>query len=282
MLYYLIFAARSVNSQTYHLFMPLTIDQLLLLVSTLLFAGNFGLVLWMVKTNRYRDSRVGLLVVSFGFVVQMALLWVRGEAHGRCPITNSGEVLVFLAWAMIIWYLLFGSSYRLSLLGMCTMPLVVLLQVLAMLPGVYQTLPSEPVKQVSAVVELHAATAIMAYGAFGLAAVAAGMFLLQNRHLKLHQTSPTFFVLPPITKLFTTLMRLLIIGVLLLAVSLGVSYLAPTPVPGDKLAIGYAVLILYVLLLGCRKVLGISQSAMAWIVMGLFVLAAGSIGFMTV
>jgi len=262
--------------------MPLTIDQLLLIASTLLFAGNFGLVLWMVKTNRYRDSRKGLLVVSFGFAVQTALLWARGDAHGRSPIPHSGEVLTFLAWAMIIWYLLFGSSYRLSLLGMCTMPLVVLIQVLAMLPGVYQELPTERVKEVSAVVELHAATAIMAYGAFGLAAVAAGMFLLQSRHLKRHETSSTFFVLPPITKLFTTLQRLLIIGVLLLAVSLGVSYLAPTPVPGGKLTIGYAVLILYASLLVSRKVLGISQSAMAWITAGLFVLAAGSIGFMTV
>lgn len=262
--------------------MPMTLDQLLLVASTLLFAGNFGLVLWMVKTNRYRDSRMGLLVVSFGFVVQTALLWVRGEAHGRCPITNSGEVLVFLAWAMIIWYLLFGSSYRLSLLGMCTMPLVVLIQILAMLPGVYRELPAERVKEVSAVVELHAATAIMAYGAFGLAAVAAGMFLFQSRHLKRHETSSTFFVLPPITKLFTALNRLLVIGVFLLAVSLGVSYLTPVPVPGDKLTIGYAVLVLYALLLGCRKVFGISQSAMAWITAGLFVLAAGSIGFMTV
>ncbi|QQL44336.1 cytochrome c biogenesis protein CcsA [Sulfuriroseicoccus oceanibius] len=259
----------------------MTLDQIILLASTVLFAGHFMVVLRTVRADRPWDTKRGLLVVGIGCAVQLLLLWYRGEAHGRCPITNSGEVLVFLAWSMVVWYLLFGSSYRLSLLGMCTMPLVVLLQGVALVPGVYQPLPEERVETVNAVVELHAATAILGYGAFGLAAVASGMFVFQNWHLKRRRTSKAVFALPPITRLFDALIRLVTIGVVLLGASLSVSLLAMEQAGGVKAAIGWLVLGAFAILLVLRKVFHLSQKNVAWVVLLVFSLAAGTIGFMT-
>jgi len=238
-------------------------------------------VLRTVRSGRPWDTKRGLLVVGLGCAVQFLLLWHRGEAHGRCPITNSGEVLVFLAWSMVVWYLLFGSSYRLSLLGMCTMPLVVLLQGVALLPGFYQPLPVERVESVNAVVELHAATAILGYGAFGLAAVASGMFIFQNWHLKRRRTSKAVFALPPITSLFAALLRLVTIGVVLLGASLMVSLLAMEQAGGVKVTIGWLVFGLFLVLLVLRKVFHLSQKNVALVVLLVFSLAAGTIGFMT-
>src|ERR1700743_2383151 len=70
------------------------------------------------------------LVVG-GFVCQTIFLGVRGHEVGRCPITNFFELLTFLSWSMILIYLVIGSSYRLSLLGVFTTPFASVLRIWA-------------------------------------------------------------------------------------------------------------------------------------------------------
>ena len=53
---------------------------------------------------------------------------VRGQVRGSCPLHDPGEILAYLAWAVTIFYLVVGSAYRLSLLGVFSAPLVVVLQ----------------------------------------------------------------------------------------------------------------------------------------------------------
>jgi ABC-type transport system involved in cytochrome c biogenesis permease subunit len=63
-------------------------------------------------------------------------LWIRGEAIGRCPITNLFEVFVFLAWSIVLTYMVVGPAYRLSLMGAFTAPLVFVIQGFALLAKV--------------------------------------------------------------------------------------------------------------------------------------------------
>src|SRR4030095_10650173 len=93
------------------------------------------------------------------------------------------ELFIFLSWAMVLFYLLIGPTYRLSLLGFFTSPLVFLFQVVALaVPGLDR---SSGVKiAVNPWMELHAAGSIVAYGAFLLAGVAGLLFLCEGGQME--------------------------------------------------------------------------------------------------
>ena len=104
-----------------------------------------------------------------GFALHTVFLYLRGQAVGRCPLTNLFETQAFIAWAAVLFFLLIGPSYRVSFLGAFTAPLVLLicLAALILLPDAVQPQPATR----SAWVEFHAAIAILASGAFALAFV---------------------------------------------------------------------------------------------------------------
>ena len=62
---------------------------------------------------------------------------------------------------------------------------------------------------------LHAALMSLSYGAFGLSAVAALMYLTQERNLKFHKLQAIFSLMPPIQRLEAAVGRLLVCGFIL-------------------------------------------------------------------
>ena len=108
---------------------------------------------------------------------------MRGEMRGSCPLGDMGELLVFTAWSISMCYMVVGSVFRLSLLGVFTAPLVCFLISVALIPGMLETNPPHA-DHVDGWRESHAAFSVMAYGALGLAAVSAVMFLVLDRQLK--------------------------------------------------------------------------------------------------
>jgi len=89
-----------------------------LLVSAIL-AGMAGWLGVMSVRNGDR-SRWTVVWMLLGFVAQCVVLAERGEVRGQCPLGDAGEILVFLAWSLTLFYLVIGSTYRLSLLGVFT------------------------------------------------------------------------------------------------------------------------------------------------------------------
>src|SRR6186997_2072722 len=137
-------------------------DRLLLVLSTFCFLLGFAYTMHALGARVYRHSRLNFFAILTGFLCQTAFLYVRGQAVGRCPLTSLFEVLIFLSWSMVLFYLLIGPTYRLSLLGAFTSPLVFVFQVLALLlirdaPAVSKITPNRWL-------ELHAALSVMAYG----------------------------------------------------------------------------------------------------------------------
>lgn len=194
-------------------------DRFLLAGSTLCFLLGFLFTLFSRGARLRRTSRINLGVIAAGFLLQTGFLWVRGEQIGRCPLTNLAEVLVFLSWGMVLFYLLIGNSYRLSPLGMFTAPVACGFQALALLGGVDRAGGGAP-RAVNGWLEFHAAFSVLAYGAFALASVAAGMYLLQERQLKTHRLTSTFFYMPPIAELGLVNARLVTVGFALLSLGL--------------------------------------------------------------
>lgn len=234
-------------------------DRALLVASTICFLFGFAYTMYALGAGRYRPSRYNFTVIFAGFLLQTAFLFRRGEQLGRCPLSNLFEVLIFLSWSIVLLYLLVGPTYRLSLLGAFTSPLVVLFQVFALVAPI----DSPPGAKIAPDpwLELHAALSIIAYGAFAMACVAGVMYLAQERQLKTHQIRSLFYHLPPISNLATATSQLLLCGFLLLTAGLLAGFVVGSPRP--KVLWGVAVWLIYGAILHAGKLRWISPRRVA-------------------
>jgi ABC-type uncharacterized transport system permease subunit len=166
------------------------------------------------------------------------------------------------------------------LLGIFTAPLVTAMQALAFaLPDAF---PAYAMKaKIDPYVELHAALALIAYAAFALACITGVMYLLQERFLKQHRIGGLFYQLPPIQGLGKAIQRLVLLGLILLSVSLAVSFKLQTPISNPKLVFAWVVWALYALigLIMWRQVLSPRQTA--WLAAVGFVIPFISLWLMT-
>ncbi len=124
---------RVANSADAIYFSRSSMDRLLLVASTFCFLFGFAYTMYALGARTYRASQFNYGVILLGFLLQTGFLYVRGHAQGRCPLTNLFEVFIFLSWSVVLLYLMIGSAYRMSLMGLFTSPLVFLLQVFALL-----------------------------------------------------------------------------------------------------------------------------------------------------
>ncbi|MCF6311752.1 MAG: cytochrome c biogenesis protein [Verrucomicrobiales bacterium] len=227
-------------------------DKIFLVISTLCFFGGFAYAVNGLRAGRHHDSRANLLVMGLGFAFLCATLYLRGQIHQRCPITSLHEVLIFLSWSMGLLYFILGKSFRLSLLGVFTAPLVLLFQLVALVGFFMEGTPAAIAKktdQIDVWLELHASVSLVSFGALALAGVAGLMYLVQNRQLKRHQLKTLFYNLPPIQYLITAMFRLIAIGVMLLTIGTASAFfMRNVPAPIHQ-GLSMLTLLLYIILL---------------------------------
>ena len=225
-------------------------DRYLLIVSTVCFLAAIAHTLLEIRNRVFQPMRFTFLAVGLGFIFQTAFLSLRGHALGRCPITNLFEVIIFVAWSVALFYIVVGPAYRLSLMGAFTAPLVVLLQLVALIAPIDQRhavkLPA------NSWLEFHASISLVAYGAFALACIAGVMYLVQERQLKTHELRSIFYHLPPLTDLFSAIVRLLWWGFILYTLGLISGFFVGEPLPWAQIVCATGVWILYALILQGR------------------------------
>lgn len=249
-------------------------DRWLLITATLL--ALIASVAGMISVHCGHRSRSTVVWMAAVMACQLALLAIRGQTRGVCPLADWGERLVFLSWALTLFYLLIGPAYRISLLGVFTAPVVLVFQAIALLPGVLPANP-QPIAGGNPWHEMHSATSVLAYGAFALAAVAGVMFLVLDRQLKEHHLkSGLFRNLPPVRELLVSLERLLWLGLALLSLGLLAGFL----MPHDGRAIAHRITALaiwagYAMLLGIHAVRGLTGRRFSLLAVGLFILSLG-------
>jgi ABC-type uncharacterized transport system permease subunit len=236
-------------------------DRLLLAAATACFLVAVIRTLFAFRAGEFRPSRFNFIAIALGFVLQTAFLGVRGHAVGRCPITNLFEVFAFLSWSIALIYMLVGPTYRLSLMGAFTAPLISLIQIIALV------LPIDTRHQVrvqpSSWLEFHASMSMIAYGAFALACVAGLMYLVQERQLKTRQLHSIFHHLPPLTDLYAAITRLLWLGFLLYTAGLVSGFFTGEPLPRLKMTCAIAVWIFYGAILQGRHILRLTPKHVA-------------------
>jgi ABC-type uncharacterized transport system permease subunit len=183
-------------------------------------AFTFGIIS-LARSRRY-PRLVLVSIVAGGFLLQTFGLYERGLETRRCPISNTFEILQFITWSSILLYLLVGPAFRLSLLGMFTSGLAAVLGIASLLIPAWDPVRETTLFGDNPWIATHASLAIFSYGVFGLLALTAWMYLIQNYGLRKKRFRGLFSLLPSILELDQMNGRLLLTGVTVLSLALGI------------------------------------------------------------
>lgn len=194
----------------------------------------YAVFLWRRGFRKDDWATYGLLAA--GFACHFTAMIQRGLSLNRCPIDNLYEATAFFMWALVGTFLVVGLWPRLRFIGAFASPLLFCIGVFALFPGLDPA--GEGPRFVNGPVSLHAALILLGYGAFGMASIAAVMYLTQEHNLKFRKTLAIQSLLPSIQRLEIVNTRLLIAGLALLTSGLAMAPLiiggrSPLEVYGD-------------------------------------------------
>ena len=215
----------------------------------------YSVFLW--RRGFRKDDHVNYFLLLAAFALHTAAMAERGFSMAHCPVNNLYEATMFVAWTIVAAYLVIGLLPRLRFLGAFASPVLLTIGVFAFMPELDP--PRGPQPQFSgAMVSLHAATILLAYGAFGLGAVASGMFLTQQHDLKFHKLRAVLSLFPPIQRLEIVTGRLVLAGFILLTVGLEAGRFIPRPANAaywsdPKVVWSIFMWLVYLALLGARR-----------------------------
>ncbi len=193
----------------------------------------YSVFLW--RKGFRKDDHVNYLLLLAAFVLHSVAMVRRGFSIAHCPVNNLFEATVFIAWSAAAAYLVIGLLPRLRFLGAFASPVLFAIGVFALMPELDPPHGLKP-QFTGALTSLHAATILLAYGAFGLGAAAAGMFLTEQHDLKFHKLRAVLSLLPPIQRLEIVTGRLVLAGFVLFTVGLGAGHFVPRP---DDVTVSY-------------------------------------------
>lgn len=201
------------------------------------------------------------MVGVFGAQI-MALGW-RGELRGQCPLGDLGEVCLFLAWSLTLFYLVTGTAYRVSLLGAFTAPLVVVSQAVALVPGAFDT-DVVAADSVNPWREIHTSLSVLSYGALALSAVAGVMFFVLNYRLKAHKLGGGLVHgMPSVRRLVQAMARIALVGWIILTAGIIAGLLMGGTGMNVHLLVATITWVLYAVLLGVYFVRGMPGKSLA-------------------
>ena len=232
----------------------------------------YSVFLW--RKGFRKDDRVNYLLLLAAFALHTVALVKRGFSINQCPVNNLYEATTFTAWTIVAAYLIIGLLRRLRFLGAFAAPVLFAIGVFALMPSLDP--PRGPQPEFSgALTSLHAATILLAYGAFGLGAVAAAMFLTQQHDLKFHKLRAVLSLLPSIQRLETITSRLVIAGMVLFTIGLAAGRDLPRPAgvsywQDAKVVWSILMWLVYLALLGSRRIFPQSGRRFASCVIGAF------------
>ena len=236
-------------------------------------AAAAGTVWALLRSRRSATTRL-YLVVAAGFALQTLGLYLRGQQVGGCPISNKFEVIQFVAWSLMLLYLVVGPAFQVSILGISCAVLGALLGALSFLVPAWDVARTAGVARLSPWIEFHAALALFSYGVFALLGVTSQAQLLQHANLKRKRINLTFSLLPPLVQLEEISLRLLVTGFALLTFSLLVGSVFwvrhVESVELLKLGVTTAVWLSYGIVLALRLARRLVSDALAWACMLLF------------
>jgi ABC-type uncharacterized transport system permease subunit len=186
----------------------------------------YSVFLW--RKGFRRDDHVNYFIILAGVALHTLAMTKRGLTFHSCPVNNLYEATTFLLWALGLACLVYSLLPRFKFLCAFTAPVLFTVGIFALMPSLDP--PHGPKPDFSNWLRsLHAATILQSYGAFGLAAAAAGMFLMQQHDLKFHKLRAMLSLLPSIQRLELITLRLVLAGFVLFTIGLVTGQQLPRP-----------------------------------------------------
>jgi ABC-type uncharacterized transport system permease subunit len=183
-------------------------------------SSAYSVFLW--RKGFRKDDRVNYFLLLAAFLFHTTAMFLRGFNFQQCPVNNLYEATVFIAWTIVAAFLGVGIFSRLRFLGAFASHILFFMGVFALMPALDP--PHAPQPDFSnGLASLHATLVLLAIGAFGLSAVAALMFLVEDNDLKFHKLRAIFSLLPPIQRLERVMSFTLLCGMVLLTAGLSFS-----------------------------------------------------------
>ncbi len=185
-----------------------------------LFYGSatvYSVFLW--RKGFRRDDWTNYLLLAAGVALHTGAMLQRGLTLHSCPVNNLYEATTFLLWALGLASLVYALLPKFKFICAFAAPVLFTVGVFALMPSLDPPHGLKP-EFSGALRSLHAATILQAYGAFGLAAVGAAMFLAQQHDLKVRKLRALLSFLPSIQRLEAITTRLTVVGFVLLTVGL--------------------------------------------------------------
>ncbi len=255
----------------------LAYDRLVFAISAFVFLAGFAIALGALVTKRKYPRVFVWTAIVLGFGLLSLGLNLRGIKLQACPLGNPFEVAQFIAWSLVLLFLIVGPAFRLKMLGFFTTGLAAMLTGVPFLFDGWDQAHAGAIFGGNPWIELHAALATFSYGIFALLALISGMFLTQQHGLKYKKIGGIYSILPSIRQLDVMGKRMLWTGLGFLSAALLVGVLfwlaEPELVPVTKLLATSLVWIGYlgVAYLGLRHKLVNRRQALACI--ALFIIA---------
>jgi ABC-type uncharacterized transport system permease subunit len=156
-------------------------------------------------------TRLAIWGVRLGWLAHTALLGAQAlRADGFAWSSSSGLLSLFV-WLAVGCYLIWGCSPRFRFLGLAVMPAVAALFAVAALAGSSYDVAAD------AFVAAHVALLVAGFAGFGIAAALAGVYLWQERRLRLRAADVLRAAPPPLLTLDVLAARTAAAGLLLLS-----------------------------------------------------------------
>jgi len=187
-------------------------------VVTALYLGATAAVLTALATGRDFPRMLLLSVLWVAVLVHGGAIAGQSVQVGQLAVTTLAEVLSFLAFAMVLLFLVVQHYASLLALGAVVVPLAFVLTLGA---GVVQggARPVPPVLQ-SVWLPVHVLLAIVGDALFAIAFSASLLYLVQERRLKAGRGRGTFRHLPALETLDRVSHRALVWGLILLTLGI--------------------------------------------------------------
>lgn len=195
------------------------------LVAVILYGLSAIYAIFLLRRGFQEDNRINYILLAGGAGFHTLAMFQRGFSLQRCPINNLYEATLFVGWTIVAIYLAIGLWSRLRFLGAFASPILLGIGVFALMPGLDPPHGDRPTFS-GGWTSLHAALILLSYGAFGLSAIAASMYLTQEHNLKFDKLRAVFSLMPPIQRLEAATSRLLFAGFLLLSAGLLIGMIA--------------------------------------------------------
>lgn len=153
-------------------------EQLVFNVTLCLYALGALIYLAFLVAEKSQLITGALLAVGAGFLTHTVGIMMRAISLGRLPFANMYEFTIFFAWGIMLAYLITQRNQQLPLLGIVVVPVTVLIMSAAsMMSGTAK--PLMPALQ-SYWLQAHVATAVLAYGAFGVSFGLGVLYLVRD------------------------------------------------------------------------------------------------------